>query len=74
MRTTFGTVMSPLLSPSKISICLTPFKEQPDLQANLRLYPYEFYQKQGYVIVGAIPDVNGFGKPDILMAKRVDRG
>ena len=38
---------------------------------NLRRHPYEFYQKQGYAIVGVIPDANGLGKPDILMAKRV---
>jgi aminoglycoside 6'-N-acetyltransferase I len=38
---------------------------------NLRHHAYEFYQKLGYVIVGVIPDANGFGKPDILMAKRV---
>jgi aminoglycoside 6'-N-acetyltransferase I len=38
---------------------------------NLRRHPYEFYQKMGYTIVGVIPDANGFGKPDILMAKRV---
>ncbi len=38
---------------------------------NLKKHPYEFYQKQGYVIVGVIPDANGPGKPDILMAKSV---
>jgi aminoglycoside 6'-N-acetyltransferase I len=38
---------------------------------NLRQHPYEFYQKLGFVIVGLIPDANGPGKPDILMAKRV---
>jgi aminoglycoside 6'-N-acetyltransferase I len=38
---------------------------------NLRGHPYEFYQKQGFVIVGVVPDANGPGKPDILMAKRV---
>jgi aminoglycoside 6'-N-acetyltransferase I len=38
---------------------------------NLKRHPYEFYQKQGYVIVGVMPDANGLGKPDILMAKSV---
>ncbi len=34
-------------------------------------HPYEFYQKQGFVIIGVMPDANGPGKPDIYMAKRV---
>ena len=38
---------------------------------NLCDHPFEFYQKCGFVIVGVVPDVNGLGKPDILMAKRV---
>ena len=38
---------------------------------NLRAHPFEFYLKVGYQIVGVIPDANGFGKPDILMAKRI---
>ena len=38
---------------------------------NLRGHPFEFYQKCGFVIVGVVPDANGLGKPDILMAKRV---
>ncbi|MGQ0601546.1 MAG: GNAT family N-acetyltransferase [Anaerolineales bacterium] len=38
---------------------------------NLRGHPYEFYQKLGYSIVGVVPDANGWGKPDILMAKRI---
>jgi len=37
---------------------------------NLRGHPYEFYQKLGYSIIGAMPDANGRGKPDIYMAKR----
>jgi hypothetical protein len=32
-------------------------------------HPFEFYLKVGYHVVGVIPDANGFGKPDILMAK-----
>ena len=38
---------------------------------NWRRHPYEFYQKQGFQIVGVLPDANGPGKPDIFMAKRV---
>jgi aminoglycoside 6'-N-acetyltransferase I len=38
---------------------------------NLQDHPFSFYEKTGFVIVGVIPDANGFGKPDILMAKRV---
>ena len=38
---------------------------------NLRGHPFEFYQKCGFVIVGVVPDANGYGKPDILMAKRI---
>lgn len=34
-------------------------------------HPYTFYLKQGFTITGVIPDANGPGKPDILMAKRV---
>jgi len=40
---------------------------------NLKQHPYEFYQKQGFVIMGVMPDANGLGKPDILMAKSVVR-
>ena len=38
---------------------------------NLRKHPFEFYQRLGYVVSGVIPNANGFGKPDILMSKRV---
>ena len=38
---------------------------------NLKSHPYEFYQKLGYIITGVVPDANGIGKPDILMAKRL---
>lgn len=38
---------------------------------NLRRHPFEFYCKLGYEITGVIPDANGFGKPDIIMCKRL---
>lgn len=34
-------------------------------------HPLTFYQRLGYVVVGLIPDANGLGRPDILMAKRI---
>ncbi len=40
---------------------------------NLKGHPYHFYEKLGYKIVGVVPDANGWGKPDIIMAKRVGR-
>jgi aminoglycoside 6'-N-acetyltransferase I len=30
-----------------------------------------FYRRHGYQVVGLLPDVNGAGRPDILMAKRL---
>jgi aminoglycoside 6'-N-acetyltransferase I len=51
----------------------------PDLLAalvalrNVDGHPFEFYLKQGFALAGIIPDANGPGKPDILMAKRVRR-
>lgn len=38
---------------------------------NIKNHPYQFYQKLGYTIAGVLPDANGYGKPDIYMAKRV---
>lgn len=41
---------------------------------NLKGHPYSFYMRCGFVVAGVVPDANGPGKPDILMAKRVARG
>ena len=38
---------------------------------NRKDHPYGFYQRLGFTVVGVLPDANGFGKPDILMAKRI---
>lgn len=34
-------------------------------------HPFVFYRKLGFSVVGLLPDVNGPGKPDIFMAKRI---
>lgn len=49
----------------------TNLPEQIAQLKNLNRHPYEFYQKLGYTIVGVVPDANGRGKPDIIMAKRI---
>lgn len=34
-------------------------------------HPVFFYRRLGYEVTGVVPDANGPGKPDILMAKRL---
>jgi aminoglycoside 6'-N-acetyltransferase I len=38
---------------------------------NLGGHAFAFYLKCGLAITGVVPDANGFGQPDIQMAKRV---
>ena len=38
---------------------------------NFKGHPYSFYENLGYHIIGVVPDANGPGKPDILLAKRL---
>ncbi len=47
-----------------------PLKHLSEIR-NLGGHPYEFYLACGYSLVGVMPDANGFGQPDIFMAKRI---
>jgi aminoglycoside 6'-N-acetyltransferase I len=38
---------------------------------DLKGHPFGFYRKCGFVVAGVVPDANGRGKPDTLMAKRI---
>ncbi|HEV7590709.1 MAG TPA: GNAT family N-acetyltransferase [Longimicrobium sp.] len=44
---------------------------------NLGGHPFEAYERLGFEVIGVIPHANGFGRPDIQMAKSLrapDRG
>jgi len=41
------------------------------VEATDRGHALTFYRRHGYRIVGLLPDVNGVGRPDILLAKRL---
>jgi aminoglycoside 6'-N-acetyltransferase I len=49
----------------------------PDVVAKLATvdsrkdHPFGFYRALGFSLAGVVPDANGWGKPDILMAKRI---
>lgn len=53
------------------------YEDVPGHIARLRIveprwrHPLEFYRTCGFTVVGLMPDANGIGKPDIIMAKRV---
>lgn len=61
---------SGLTSLSNCDLFVSTFEKIENIR-NLNNHPFEFYQKQGYKIVGVLPDANGIGKPDIWMAKRL---
>lgn len=42
------------------------------VEATARGHALTFYRRHGYQVVGLLPDVNGKGRPDILLAKCLD--
>ena len=40
-------------------------------EATARGHALTFYRRHGYEVVGLLPDVNGAGRPDIMLAKRL---
>jgi len=42
-----------------------------NVEATVRRHALTFYRRHGYRVVGVLPDVNGPGRPDIFMAKRL---
>jgi aminoglycoside 6'-N-acetyltransferase I len=59
-----------LTSLANVDLYPNPLEHLAKLQ-NLKGHPFSFYQKVGFAVVGVIPDANGWGKPDIFMAKRI---
>ena len=41
------------------------------VEPSARGHALGFYRRHGYQVIGVLPDVNGAGRPDILMAKRL---
>jgi aminoglycoside 6'-N-acetyltransferase I len=61
-----------MTSLSQVDLYDNPWEHIANIR-NLKGHPYEFYQRMGFTIVGVLPDANGWGKPDIWMAKRVGK-
>jgi aminoglycoside 6'-N-acetyltransferase I len=49
-----------------------PLRHLRTLAPTARGHPYTFYQACGYAVVGVLPDAGGPGRPDILMARRLE--
>lgn len=48
-----------------------PLRHLAGIAATARGHPFTFYRKMGYAVVGVLPNVDGPGRHDILMAKRL---
>lgn len=57
-------------SLSEVDLYQNPWEHIKNIR-NYKNHPCDFYRKLGFIITGVVPDANGIGKPDILMAKRV---
>lgn len=62
-----------MTSLSGVDVYPDPLRHLMEIK-NIHRHPFEFYQKLGYVLIGIMPDANGFGKPDIIMGKRIIEG
>jgi aminoglycoside 6'-N-acetyltransferase I len=51
-----------------------PGRHLSSLAATAREHPFTFYRRLGCAVVGVLPDANGPGRHDILMAKRLPGG
>jgi len=48
-----------------------PLAHAASAMPTARGHAMAFYRRQGYRVVGLLPDANGPGRPDIFMAKRL---
>lgn len=60
-----------MTSVANIDLYPNPLRKLLEIK-NIKNHPFEFYIKCGFSIVGIIPDANGHGKPDILLAKKIE--
>jgi aminoglycoside 6'-N-acetyltransferase I len=48
-----------------------PLAKLAAIAPSARGHAFFFYRKLGFIPVGIIPDANGFGRPDLLLSKRL---